>query len=135
MLAWNSTNNFGIPSGNYLPGQSIPGGGTVLYEGTLTDFEHSGLEPATTYYYAYGRRIPAIIQLFREKPMPQHPVEYWIYLSVNPLAVLPFQTAGASRIQGPVLTTGHFLRRTWQPELSRAKQNVTGREEAVRPAL
>jgi subtilisin family serine protease len=52
MLAWNSTNNFGIPSGNYLPGQSIPGGGTVLYEGTLTDFEHSGLEPATTYYYA-----------------------------------------------------------------------------------
>ena len=52
MLAWNSTNDFGIPSGDYLPGQSISGGGTVLYEGSLTEFEHIGLDPSTTYYYA-----------------------------------------------------------------------------------
>lgn len=52
MLAWNTANNFGVPSGNYLPGQTIPGGGTILYEGNLTDFEHTGLDPSTTYYYA-----------------------------------------------------------------------------------
>jgi len=52
MLAWNSTNIFGAPSGNYLPGQTIPGGGTVLYEGSLTEFQHTGLDPSTTYYYA-----------------------------------------------------------------------------------
>jgi subtilisin family serine protease len=52
LLAFNTTNTFGTPSGNYSPGQSITGGGTVLYAGNLTSFGHTGLSPATDYYYA-----------------------------------------------------------------------------------
>ncbi|MCX6278932.1 MAG: S8 family serine peptidase [Bacteroidetes bacterium] len=52
MLAYNTTNTFGVPAGNYTTGQTITGGGTVLYEGTLTSFQHLLLNPATSYYYA-----------------------------------------------------------------------------------
>jgi subtilisin family serine protease len=52
MLAYNTTNTFGVPTGNYTTGQPITGGGTVLYEGTLTSFQHLLLNPATSYYYA-----------------------------------------------------------------------------------
>jgi subtilisin family serine protease len=52
MLAWNTTNTFGVPTGNYTAGQTISGGGTILYEGTLTSFQHLMLNPATPYYYA-----------------------------------------------------------------------------------
>jgi subtilisin family serine protease len=52
MLAWNTTNTFGVPTGNYSTGQTISGGGTVLYEGTLASFQHLMLNPATPYYYA-----------------------------------------------------------------------------------
>lgn len=36
----------------YQPGSMIDGLGTVIYKGTLNNFVHSGLEPATLYYYA-----------------------------------------------------------------------------------
>lgn len=51
LLAWNSTNDFGTPSGSYSPGSSISGGGTVLYTGTSTSYSHIGLTSATQYYY------------------------------------------------------------------------------------
>jgi hypothetical protein len=51
MLAWNSTNNFGTPTGTYAPGNSITGGGTVLYTGISTAFSHVGLNGGTQYYY------------------------------------------------------------------------------------
>lgn len=53
MLVFNTNSGFGIPEEGtaYTPGQSLPGGGTVLYRGSNTSFEHTGLNPATTYYY------------------------------------------------------------------------------------
>ncbi|MEI6434467.1 MAG: hypothetical protein WCP32_06450 [Bacteroidota bacterium] len=52
MVAFNTVNTFGIPSGNYVAGNTITGGGAVLYNGSATSFSHNtGLNPATTYYY------------------------------------------------------------------------------------
>ncbi len=50
VLAYNTTNTFGTPSGNYNPGDNISGGGTVLYVGTATNFNHTGLTSQTYYY-------------------------------------------------------------------------------------
>ncbi len=52
LLAWNTSNTFGTPSGSYSPGATISGGGTVLlYNSSATSFTHSGRNPETTYYY------------------------------------------------------------------------------------
>jgi len=53
LVAWSSTDTFGDPiDGNsYFPGNSISGGGTVLYYGSSTGYSHTSLTTATTYYY------------------------------------------------------------------------------------
>jgi hypothetical protein len=52
IIAYNSVNAFGTPSGTYVPGNIIAGGGTVIYNGSGTSFSQTdGLAPATTYYY------------------------------------------------------------------------------------
>ena len=52
MIAYNTTNTFGTPSGAYVPGNSIAGGGTVIYNGSGTSFSQTtGLSPGTIYYY------------------------------------------------------------------------------------
>jgi PKD repeat protein len=53
MVVWSPTETFGTPVNGavYNAGQSIPGGGTVLYRGSNTAFNHTGLTPSTTYYY------------------------------------------------------------------------------------
>ncbi len=53
LLAWSPTTTFGTPvnGASYTPGSSLPGGGTVLYAGSNTAYSHTGLNPATTYYY------------------------------------------------------------------------------------
>ena len=53
MLAWSTNSTFGTPNNgtSYSAGNSISGGGTVLYVGALTDFNHTGLTTGTTYYY------------------------------------------------------------------------------------
>jgi len=53
MLAWSANGSFGVPvnGSTYAAGQSIPGGGTVLYRGSNNTFMHTGLDPNTTYYY------------------------------------------------------------------------------------
>jgi hypothetical protein len=53
LLVYNTTNTFGTPTSgtNYNVGQTIPGGGTVIYKGSNTTFTHSGLNAGTTYYY------------------------------------------------------------------------------------
>lgn len=52
LVAWNTTNTFGTPSGAMSPGQSITGGGTVHYVGNASGlFPHTGLNPATQYFY------------------------------------------------------------------------------------
>ncbi len=53
LLLWSPDNTFGIPREGvtYEPGHTLPDGGTVLYTGDATFLEHTGLDPATTYYY------------------------------------------------------------------------------------
>lgn len=53
MVAYSSTADFGTPTNgtDYSVGNTISGGGTVLYKGNLTAFNHTGLTPYTRYYY------------------------------------------------------------------------------------
>jgi hypothetical protein len=54
MIAYNTTNNFSTPSNGitYGNGSALPGGnGTVLYNGSATTTNHTGLNMNTTYYY------------------------------------------------------------------------------------
>ncbi len=53
MVVWNSTNTFGTPvdGTSYSVGNTISGGGTVLYRGSQTSYDHTGLTPGTVYYY------------------------------------------------------------------------------------
>ena len=53
MLAVNSSNTFGTPidGQSYLVGGNLSGGGTVIYAGSGTGFNHLALNPNTAYYY------------------------------------------------------------------------------------
>jgi PKD repeat protein len=53
MVVWNSSNTFGIPVDGtvYTGGSTVTGGGTVLYRGSSLAFNHTLLNPNTTYYY------------------------------------------------------------------------------------
>ncbi len=53
MLVYSATGVFGAPINGttYLAGNSIAGGGTVLYNGAGTSCNHMGLLPNTSYYY------------------------------------------------------------------------------------
>lgn len=52
LLAWNTSNTFGTPTGSYSAGGSISGGGTVLLANSnATSYNHTGRDPNTTYYY------------------------------------------------------------------------------------
>jgi hypothetical protein len=51
VIAASSIDQFGSPSGAYLPGEQIAQGGTVIYVGENNLFQHQGLEPSTTYFY------------------------------------------------------------------------------------
>lgn len=53
LLVYNTSPVFGVPVNGttYTPGQTIPGGGTVIYYGTNVSFSHSSLTPNTRYYY------------------------------------------------------------------------------------
>ena len=52
LVAWNTTNVFGTPSGPYNAGSSISGGGTVHYVGSAAGlYPHSNVSEGTTYYY------------------------------------------------------------------------------------
>ncbi len=53
VVAFNSTNTFGVPSGVLVAGNTISGGGTVLYSGPSAGFTfaHTGRNAATTYFY------------------------------------------------------------------------------------
>ncbi|MDD3876413.1 MAG: BNR-repeat neuraminidase N-terminal domain-containing protein [Bacteroidales bacterium] len=53
MVAWNSTNTFGVPvdGTDYNIDEDIDGNGVVLYVGNATSFEHTGLNTNTQYFY------------------------------------------------------------------------------------
>ena len=50
VLAYNTTNTFGTPTGTYSASQTISGGGTVLFAGNGTSFNHGSLSNQTYYY-------------------------------------------------------------------------------------
>ncbi|MDX9941299.1 MAG: InlB B-repeat-containing protein [Bacteroidales bacterium] len=56
LLAFNTSENFGIPNGDYFLGQDLPGGGTILYLGNAEAFVHEELDIATTYTYKVWSR-------------------------------------------------------------------------------
>jgi M6 family metalloprotease-like protein len=53
MIAVNSTSTFGTPvdATTYSAGNTISGGGTVIFNSTETSFNHTSLSPNTVYYY------------------------------------------------------------------------------------
>ncbi len=53
ILAFSENNTFGVPEPEspYAAGDTLPGGGMILYAGTDTSFFHAELLPATRYYY------------------------------------------------------------------------------------
>jgi hypothetical protein len=51
MIAFNTEDQFGNPSGPYSLNQEIPGGGTVIYLGDDESFLHSPLDFGTEYFY------------------------------------------------------------------------------------
>ena len=53
LLAYSTLKNLGNPDNGtfYSPGSKIPGGGVVIYSGSATTFNHTGLKPGTKYYY------------------------------------------------------------------------------------
>ncbi|MCX6304113.1 MAG: GEVED domain-containing protein [Bacteroidetes bacterium] len=51
MLAFSTSPTFGTPVNGTTYTTTIPGGGTVLYNGGNTTFNHTSLNPNTTYYY------------------------------------------------------------------------------------
>ena len=53
LLAWSADGTFGTPVNgtSYTAGSSISGGGTVLYNGSNTSFNHTSLTSNTQYYY------------------------------------------------------------------------------------
>jgi M6 family metalloprotease-like protein len=59
LVAWSATGTFGNPTDGiiYSTGNSIPGGGTVLYKGKATSFNHTSLASGTTYYYKIWSKI------------------------------------------------------------------------------
>ncbi len=53
MVVVNSLPQFGKPSGDLSAGNTVAGGGTVLYKGAASGFTHSGLTSGTYYYALY----------------------------------------------------------------------------------
>ncbi|MEI7500752.1 MAG: M6 family metalloprotease domain-containing protein [Bacteroidota bacterium] len=53
MVAFSLTPTFGTPVNgtNYSAGETITGGGTIIYSGSGKNYNHSGLNPNTIYYY------------------------------------------------------------------------------------
>lgn len=53
VVAWSPNGTFGIPVNgtSYSAGNSIAGGGTVLYSGPNSGFSHTGLNSNTAYFY------------------------------------------------------------------------------------
>ena len=56
LLAFNTSDLFGVPNGEYFVGQELDGGGTVLYIGDALAFLHENLDVATNYYYKVWSR-------------------------------------------------------------------------------
>ncbi len=49
ILAYSENNSFGIPSGSYSVGNTIGGGGTIIYKGDAEQFTHTGISEQMYY--------------------------------------------------------------------------------------
>ncbi|OQY26283.1 MAG: hypothetical protein B6244_14065, partial [Candidatus Cloacimonetes bacterium 4572_55] len=83
MVAYNTTDAFGAPSGSCNAGDPITGGGSVIYNGSATTYNHSGLAESATYYYkawsvngvAYSNGITANGTTLKNEPT-NHPTNF-----------------------------------------------------------
>jgi hypothetical protein len=66
LVAVSDSPNFGSPvNGNaYVPGNLLPGGGTVIFSGSDSTYKHLSLSPATSYYYRAWSGSPGLIYSF-----------------------------------------------------------------------
>lgn len=99
MLVYSDNPTIGTPvSGTaYSVGNTLPGGGTVLYVGNSNNFSHLNLTPATTYYYKafsingenlYSSGVTASATTMAEPPT----------ISVNPLTLTVPALSGTSSV-------------------------------------
>jgi M6 family metalloprotease-like protein len=60
IVAYSLSSTFGTPENGteYFAGSTVQGGGTVIYSGSDTTFDHAGLPPATVYYYKAWSVMP-----------------------------------------------------------------------------
>ncbi|MEE4177502.1 MAG: T9SS type A sorting domain-containing protein [Bacteroides sp.] len=56
LLAYNTSDDFGLPNGEYFVGQEMPGGGTILFIGEAEAFLHDNLDFGTIYFYKIWSR-------------------------------------------------------------------------------
>ncbi len=99
MLVWSPDNVFGIPTEEtiYSVGSNIPGGGTVLFRGSGTDFSHTGLAGATTYYYrAYS---------YDETDSYSTGINASAMTDCGVITILPFEENFDSSVQVPLCWT------------------------------
>jgi hypothetical protein len=59
LVAYNTTNTFGNPTGTYTINSTIAGGGTVIYMGSNNSYNHLNLTPCTRYYYKIWSKDPS----------------------------------------------------------------------------
>lgn len=97
MLVWSADNIFGTPASGttYDAGETIPGGGNVIYTGNGTSFSHTALNPGTVHYYKiysvnseiqYSTGLTATATTLSEPPM----------LDIDPLTTNATYVAGSS---------------------------------------
>ena len=60
-IAWSASGVFGTPVNgtSYIAGNTIPGGGTVIFSGGGNTFKHTSLTNSTSYYYRAWSVTPA----------------------------------------------------------------------------
>ncbi len=56
ILAYSTDNVFGTPNGSYSVGNTIAGGGTIIYKGNQEQFTHTGVSAQTYYYKIWSYR-------------------------------------------------------------------------------
>ncbi|MCX6269403.1 MAG: M6 family metalloprotease domain-containing protein, partial [Bacteroidetes bacterium] len=108
MVAYSTSATFGTPvSGtSYSAGNAISGGGTILYNGTSTSFNHTGLNPNITYYYKAWSVAPGssysagAISNATTTCTVFLPVSLTIAVSTNPVCFGTFVTFTATPVNG-----------------------------------
>ncbi len=96
ILAYSPTGNFGTPASGvtYTVGNTIPGGGTVLYAGTDTSFVHRSLVQQSAYYYKVWARKNTV-------PQYSSGITAFQYTACDKVNRFPFVENFGSRVMPP----------------------------------